>query len=398
MAVRLRKLLTAWVSGEPLNEADLNDTFEAVSRFRSLREVINPTTVTLDDDVLLLKPNNSSNTFTQITSGEYTYGGKNFVRSGNMAYMSSTSGGGGTSNGLSKLNLTTGTITVAAIPGFSSNGTTCHATDGTYLYYSNYSNLIQRINISTGVITTFATCPANVYALTRDEVTGNFYAQAYGGTIYKITTSGVVTTHFTSALWASVVCAMTVDILGIIYISAGATSYKISQSGIATQLATFLNNAPYYYNSSDNSIYYKKDVIGYKYFAKYDIATETETLLTKANGGSDLAILTDGTNYYQGDSGAINSVYKVLISSAINVLNVFLPAPSNANKGKEVTMTCPYSFTGGNSPFVVGKIISDYGNNTQISNIGFVYNSPYGTGHRTLRFLSDAVNWILIRN
>jgi hypothetical protein len=392
MSIRLKSLLTQFITGEKVTQTDLNDTFEYVGRnLRTIKDVTSPYTPTLDDDVLILKPSAASNSYTNLTmSGHYLYGDKNFASAdNNVLFFGSASG----TTQLAKYNIATNTYSV--LGNANANGTTCHATDGTNMFYTDYTANIKKMD-SAGAITNFATCPASVYGLTRNPVTGDLYAVGYTGKVYKITPAGVVSTVQSTDLHGNTVDAIWCDASDNIYITTNAQSWRIT-GGVAYAISNIIPSNAGSYRQADNSIYYRKQINGIPYFCKYSFTTELESILTKCQYSSGSSAYNDGTFIFEGQSSSPNQFSKLQISTYVPVLSLTLPAPSVANKGKEYLITAPYGYV--NSPFIFGKILVDIVP-TNTDNALTIITIPYSSwsaNTRSFRVISDGTYWITLR-
>jgi len=393
MAIRLRTLLTEFITGEKAKAVDLNDTFDYALGSNPVKEITTAYTVGLSDSILVAKPSSGSNSYSNISlGGDYWYGDKNFARSGNFLYGGITTG----STGWGKIDMSTGTYTRIVAGTGNGSGYTNTATDGTYIYYTAYDTLIRRVEIATGTQTTFVTMPANVYALTRNETNGDFYACGYSGTIYKITAGGTITTHISGIGWTNTVTAIACTSANTndnLYVTTGSASWRIT-SGVAYGITNVIPALGFTYVSSDTSLYYKRNIGGYHYFCKYDLSVESETVITVAQYSDNCAYY-DGTYLYEGNASSPNQFSRLNRSTAVVLSNITFPTPSATYKDKNIIVTAPYAWGAGLNPILNGKFITDYP--TSATQITFSYGSPWGTQHRTLRFVCDGTNWIILR-
>lgn len=394
MSIRIKNLLTEWITGEKVTNTDLNDTFEYVGRnMKNVRDVTSPYTAAMDDDVLVLKPSASTNSYTAISlGGGYLYGDKNFCSANNDDIFFGLSTG---STRFARYKISTNTTT--DLGAGNANGITAHATDGTYIFYTDYTANVKAFNISTAAITNFATCPANIYGLTRNPTTGDLYAVGYTGRVYKITPGGSVSTLSATDLHANGVDCIWCDASDNVYITNGAASWRIT-GGTPFALSNIIPSAPASYRSADNSLYYKRSINGYMYYCKYSLTSESESILTLAQYAGGTSAYCDGTSLFEGQSSNPNQFSKIALASYVPVLMLSLPAPSAGNKGKGFKVTAPYGYV--NAPFIAGKMLVDT-IPTNTNNIVNLMTLPYGgwsANTRSVDVVSDGTYWITTRS
>lgn len=375
-----------YLIGEPVLAVDLNDTFGG----RNITNVTGQYTATADDDVIILKPNNTANTFLPVSlGGSIVNSDKNYCRSGNFIYMSISV------QNIGRLDITTGLVVVTASTA-NGNGQNPFATDGLALFMSDLSTNISMILLSTNVKTVFATCPTAVHGLTRNNVTGNFYAVAINGIIYQITPAGVVTTFFSAGTWLNTQMAIAVDNSNNIFLSNGAISIKIS-GNIQSNTASFLPQVAFYYNVADNSIYYK---LNNEVYARFNCATELISVICTGNYSSG-AISTDGVYFYEGSSGGADQFRRILISTIIPLTVLSLPLPATL-PGKEYQITVPYAFNGASAPYISSsKLLVDsqaFGTDNFLSNPVKFPLATWTATTRTIKCISDGINWLTFRS
>jgi hypothetical protein len=145
------------------------------------------------------------------------------------------------------------------------------------------------------------------------------------------------------------------------------------------------------------TILYKKSLGGFMYYVKYIIATDSETIITKANY-TTTSVYTEGTNYFEGNSSSPNQFTRIAIASVVPPCMVTLPAPATL-PNKEFIITFIYGSA--NTPFVAGKMLTDV---TPTNTDNFLASpasfpiSIWGANTRTIKCISDGVNWLTFRH
>jgi len=143
MAVRLTKLNTQFVVGEQAKAVDLNDTFDNVSKFKSIREIVEPTEINANDDIVILKPNNATNSYTNVSMGGNSFdGGKNISFDGTNMYFQASNG----TVGFGKFNVFTWAYTYLGAG--QANGTTCIALADDFLFYTDYTTSVSVVKLN----------------------------------------------------------------------------------------------------------------------------------------------------------------------------------------------------------------------------------------------------------
>lgn len=394
----IKRGATKWAVGEQVLATDLNETINS----KNIKINTSTYTATIDDDIIIMKPNNTANTYTQVTIGGGYWDDKNYTVAGTTAYGHGSIDGFAT--GLIKINLTTQTlITHTAITNFSPNGMTPLGVNsaGTYLYFVDYNARINRLDIGAGTVTVgWATTPSAVYSLAIDQATGDIYTQGYTGVIYKTTSAGTTTTVTSSGGWGSFIGIMCWDSVAgaLILTGNGTTTYKITPAGVVTTLTNYIKpQGAWTFYATNQSVYYKRQLAGNAYYMRASTIDGTETMIGKANIPSYGGLFFDGTYLYEGSSGSADQFFKTVLANLTPLNVVTLPTPSAGNTGKEVTISAPYGFT--NTPFVVGKMLFDYTptntDNTQTL-ISFPFSS-WSANTRAIRFISDGTYWIAMR-
>lgn len=392
MTVRLKKKQTDIIVGEPIKASDFNDTMEYLAGRRFVKNITDTYTVQEEDSLLVLKPNNSANTYTNISlGGGYFYGDKNIFFDGTYIYFQASTG----AQGFGRFNVTTWAFTFLTTG--SMQGITCLSGADDYLFFVNYTTTFYAMNKTGGSPFAWVTLPANVYSVCWDAANACFYLAGYSGILYKVTRGSVITTLMTSTLWTNTIVSMWCDSSSNIYVTTGSASWRVT-NGIPYSIANVIPNVPAYYNSSDNSIYYKRQINGWNYFCKYSFSTETETILTKAQYGGNNAFFFQNDWLIEGNSAGPNQASYLYFPTSAKVLSLKLPAPSNTWKDKEVLISAPYGFT--NAPVIEGKMLIDAipTNNDIIYNSLFLPISLWGSNNRTVRAICDGINWLLFRN
>jgi hypothetical protein len=378
-----------WAINEQVKSADLNDTFGG----RGVKTITQPYTPTADDDVIIIRPQAGSNTYINVPISNYfAQSSDQFLFDGNtFAYFGCSIG----STRMGRLNVLTGAF--SDLGAFGSNGITSRVLVGTDIFFVDYTSAIKRFNTTTGVTTTFATCPANVYAICGNPTNGDLYAISYTGRVYKITSAGVVTTIQATDLYSNTIgtCYFSTA-QNKIFLTNNITSYSITTAGAVTTLTTPLPYKPATYRQADDSIYYKKNVSGFNYFCKYSFDTMLESLITLAQYSSEPSFY-DGAHLWEMNSSSQNQMQKILLSTAVLVMLVTLPDPATMS-GKEFILSAPYGFT--TSPFISGKMLVDR-TPTNTNNTETMITLPYSgwsQNTRTVNMISDGTHWIMFRS
>lgn len=392
MAVRLTKLNTQFVVGEQVKAVDLNDTFDNVSKFNNIREITEPTEINANDDIVILKPNNGTNSYTNVSmGGDYFHGDKNISFDGTHMFFQASNG----TLGFGKFNVFTWAYTYLGAG--QANGTTCMAIADDYIFYTDYTTSFRAIPKAGGTAWIWQTMPANVYAVCYNPNEDAFYLAGYSGTVYKCTRGGVITTYFTSSLWTNTVVSMWCDNSNNLYITAGSSSWRIT-GGTSYTTVSVIPQMAGTYNIPDNSIYFRRVINGLNYFCKFNLTTETEVVLTKAQYQGSCALSIAGGDYFiEGNNASANQASYLHYPSSAKTCVALLPTPSNAYLSKDILITAPYGFT--NAPFISGKILVDI-NPTSSNNVLSLVSIPYSgwaSSQRSFRCICDGTYWIILR-
>jgi sugar lactone lactonase YvrE len=163
------------------------------------------------------------------------------------------------------------------------------------LYVCQGNGTIRAVNLSTLVVTTFATGITGGASYIASDGTGNFYASSYGnGFIFKITSSGTVT-QFSKPTNSTI--GIAVDTNGNVYVSDATNNSirRVTQAGVITTIATGLSFPCGLCISSDNSTLYITDTVNHV-IRQIVLSGPTMTVLTGTVGtfGSTNGTLAQG--------------------------------------------------------------------------------------------------------